>query len=325
MPKSTSTKPELNPAFNYDSEDEIGAFSDSEEIDVDAIYQSGGEGEDGDEVTSDAENSESGIESDEENLDLDVDFDLPSDADADDAEDEDEADQDVDDDDDDDNGNDETGIDDEENANDDDLADNSESGFEPESKSCHLKNLNKDFFVLEEDDSSLYGKKNWVTVDSDKRVSDNILTFYEFVRLIGIRAQQFNFGAEPLVDGIEGMHSAKMAYLEVISKMTPCIIRRKLPGKRYEEWKLDELHIIHTISDDFFVPENFDIDALMKYASSTITELTDVYPQKPKIISSMKKLNTNKTDRSDTTTKKPVAKNTQRRVAIAKKVPRSGK
>ena len=140
-------------------------------------------------------------------------------------------------------------------------------GYTGETKQCHLKNLNKDFIVLDEDDSNMYGKMEYKRIADEDRESDNIMTYYEMVRVIGTRAQQFNFEAPPLVKGLSGLHVAKMAYIELIAKMTPYIIRRHLPGKKYEEWRIDELDIIHKITDDFFVPENFDWDALMKQAA----------------------------------------------------------
>lgn len=134
--------------------------------------------------------------------------------------------------------------------------------FVGESKVCYMKNLDKDFIVLDEDDSNMYGKLEYKWVAPEDRESDPIMTYYEMVRIIGTRAQQFNFGALPLVKGVDGLHPAKMAYLELIAKMTPYIIRRRLPGKRYEEWRVDELDIIHKIKDEFFVPENFDLKTL---------------------------------------------------------------
>lgn len=151
-----------------------------------------------------------------------------------------------------------------------------------ETKICHMKNLNKDFLVLDEDDSNMYGKMEYKKISKGDRQTDPIMTYYEMVRIIGTRAQQFNYGAEPLVNGLEGMHPAKMAYIELIAKMTPYIIRRHLPGKLYEDWFLDELEIIHTISDDFFVPGNFDWETLMKYANKLNEMETSVSKTKSK-------------------------------------------
>lgn len=134
-----------------------------------------------------------------------------------------------------------------------------EEGEEEEIKKvCYAKNLNKDFIVLDEDDSNIYEKMEYVKIDNEFRITDPVMTYYEMVRVLGTRAQQFNLGSEPLVKGIEHLHPAKMAYIELITKMTPYIIRRHLPGKKYEDWKIEELEIIHEITDNFFIPENFD-------------------------------------------------------------------
>lgn len=135
-----------------------------------------------------------------------------------------------------------------------------------ETKACYIKKLNKDFIVLDDDDSNIYGKIEHKKISDEDRITDPSMTYYEMVRIIGTRAQQFNFGAQPLVKGLDGLHPAKMAYLELSAKMTPFIIRRLLPSKKYEDWRIDELEIIHKISDKFFVPDNFDYDSLMKQA-----------------------------------------------------------
>lgn len=132
-----------------------------------------------------------------------------------------------------------------------------------ESKQCHIKDLNKDNIVLDEDDSNMYGKMAFTKIPNENRETDPYMTYYEMVRIIGTRAQQFNFGAKPLVKGLDGLPPQKKAYVELIAKMTPFIIKRHLPGKKYEEWRIDELELVHEISDNFFVPENFDYDALM--------------------------------------------------------------
>lgn len=136
-----------------------------------------------------------------------------------------------------------------------------------ESKVCYAKNLDKDFLVLDEDDSHMYGKMEYKKVADADRISDENLTYYEMVRIIGTRAQQFNYGAPPLCKNLDNMHPAKMAYVELKLKMTPYIIRRHLPGKKYEEWRIDELEQIHEITDDFFVPGNIDWNLLVTEAN----------------------------------------------------------
>lgn len=138
------------------------------------------------------------------------------------------------------------------------------TSYKQETKQCHLKNLNKDLFIAaDEDDSTRYAKMQYKKVPDNERESDPIITYYEMVRIIGIRAQQFNLGAEPLIKGVDGLSSSKIAYLELMAKQTPFIIRRHLPGKRYEEWLIKELDNIHKITDDFYVPDNFDINTII--------------------------------------------------------------
>lgn len=129
-----------------------------------------------------------------------------------------------------------------------------------ESKACHYKNLDVDI-ILDEDDSNTYIKIQPMRIPDDERETGNIMTYYEMTRVIGTRAQQFNFSAPPLLEGIEGLHPAKMAYLELLRGMTPYIIRRHLPGKKYEDWKVSELVLIHEIKDNYFVPENFTFES----------------------------------------------------------------
>lgn len=130
------------------------------------------------------------------------------------------------------------------------------------SKQCYMKNLNKDFIALDEDDSGIYSKIEYKKIPDNERETDPILTYYEIVRILGTRAQQFNYGAKPLIKGVEGMHPAKMAFVELTAKMTPFIVRRHLPGKKYEDWRIDELGMIHTITEELFVPDNFNWDSI---------------------------------------------------------------
>jgi DNA-directed RNA polymerase subunit K/omega len=258
--KSTHTKnisSKSPPKKHYVSDDDIEEFIESEEI-----SQSGGDTEnesDTDNTTFDTDPDDEEHPGEEDKYDPINDIDEPEDPDeesdagkeTEEEEDEgEEIDKDV----------------DEKEGDDGEFVGEEDGYTAPESKTCHMKNLNKDFIVLDEDDSNMYGKMEYKRIADVDRESDNIMTYYEMVRIIGTRAQQFNFGAEPLVRGLDGMHPAKMAYIELVAKMIPFIIRRHLPGKKYEEWRVDELEIVHQITDDFFVPEKFDWDALMTNA-----------------------------------------------------------
>ena len=128
---------------------------------------------------------------------------------------------------------------------------------------CHLKEFDETS-VIADDDSYIFSKLEYRKVPDDERQTDPVMTFYELVRVLGTRAQQFNLSAKPLVKGLENMTPARMAYVELLEKKNVFIIRRNLPGKLYEDWRTDELEIIHEINDDFFIPEGFDIKKYYK-------------------------------------------------------------
>ena len=127
---------------------------------------------------------------------------------------------------------------------------------------CHMKNLYSDIFV--DEDADIYGKMVYTQTPMNDRETDAIMTYYEMVRIIGTRAQQINLGSKPLLTGLDGLVSVKVAYVELLAKKNPFIIRRHLPGKKYEDWRTDELEMIHEITDDFFLPENFSLTESIK-------------------------------------------------------------
>lgn len=104
-------------------------------------------------------------------------------------------------------------------------------------------------------------------VPASQRQTKNTMTRYEMVRILGVRSQQFAQGAPPLIDGVQGLTPSRMAYLELLARKTPFIIRRPLPHKKYELWRVDELELHHVVEDPFFVPENFDREAFLKSIS----------------------------------------------------------
>ena len=140
-----------------------------------------------------------------------------------------------------------------------------DDSYIPESKTCYKKDLNKDFLIeYDDDDTDIYAIQEPTIVPDNERVSDPVMTYYEAVRLLGVRAKLIDLGAEPMISGLEGMHSSQIAYLELITKTMPIKIKRRLPGRRYEIWNIEELELYHVIKDSFYVPGNFDYDELMK-------------------------------------------------------------
>ena len=59
----------------------------------------------------------------------------------------------------------------------------------------------------------------------------NILNKYEKARMIGIRAQQIQSGAKPLVDIGDERDPIKMALMEMDQKVIPFLVKRNIPGK----------------------------------------------------------------------------------------------
>jgi DNA-directed RNA polymerase subunit K/omega len=86
---------------------------------------------------------------------------------------------------------------------------------------------------------------NQVIIPKEERISINRMTKYEFVRLLGTRTKQLAMGAKPMIKNIKGLSSKEIAILELKHNTTPLVIKRPLPNKKYEIWKIDELHKDH--------------------------------------------------------------------------------
>ena len=72
-----------------------------------------------------------------------------------------------------------------------------------------------------------------------------ILTKYERTRILGQRAAQLNSGAQPLVPVPTGvLQGYVIAELELKSKKIPFIIRRPLPNRGSEYWRVSDLELL---------------------------------------------------------------------------------
>ncbi len=90
---------------------------------------------------------------------------------------------------------------------------------------------------------------NYTTVITEptKRTSKNMMTRYEFVRIIGERVVQLTKGAKPLIK--QSKLSEELSYQEIAieelkTNMIPFKIRRFVKD-HYEIWKIDELNKKH--------------------------------------------------------------------------------
>lgn len=72
-----------------------------------------------------------------------------------------------------------------------------------------------------------------------------ILTKYEKAKIIGIRAQQINSGAEPFIPVDSNMiDGLTIANEELMKRKIPFIIRRPMPNGASEYWNINDLEII---------------------------------------------------------------------------------
>ena len=78
-----------------------------------------------------------------------------------------------------------------------------------------------------------------------ERVTPNFLTKYEKARIIGTRALQISRNSPVLVDlGKDDTDPILIAEKELAERKIPFIIRRYLPDGSFEDWRINELHIL---------------------------------------------------------------------------------
>lgn len=156
---------------------------------------------------------------------------------------------------------------DDQDINDDD-GDNDEIVEDPEgeidTEKCSNKKASKDSTILQynNDNSHMFGNLKWTELKGNDRITEKVLYYYELTRILGERSQMLIRGAEPLIEldsTTENLDPPKIANLEIINKKLPFVIRRYLPGKKYEDVQLDELELVHTITDEFFVDPDIKI------------------------------------------------------------------
>jgi len=87
--------------------------------------------------------------------------------------------------------------------------------------------------------------KQTLQIPDNERISRNILTKYEMVRLLGTRAKQISDGSKVFVKYDGAKSAMELAELELKYKMIPLKIKRPMPNGKYEIWKISELEIIN--------------------------------------------------------------------------------
>ena len=86
------------------------------------------------------------------------------------------------------------------------------------------------------------GKKGFTKTQDSERITSSFLTKYERARILGTRALQLSKNAPSMVVPQPGETDPyKLAERELAERKIPFIIRRYLPDRTYEDWKLSEL------------------------------------------------------------------------------------
>lgn len=80
-------------------------------------------------------------------------------------------------------------------------------------------------------------------INKSTRKMSPFITIYEKMRLIGIRAEQISTGAPVFTDVGELDNPIEIAKKELAEGKTPLIVRRRINGGDYEDWRLTDLII----------------------------------------------------------------------------------
>lgn len=130
-------------------------------------------------------------------------------------------------------------LDDLDNLNDSDDLDNSDDSDNSDDLDDSKSELLNYQSQIDQDDNKNTLKK----VPNEKRITNPVLTKYEFNRIYGLRLKHITSGSKLLISVSDKLSIEKQVQKEIYEKKTPFIIRRNLPNNYYEEWKLNELFI----------------------------------------------------------------------------------
>lgn len=84
------------------------------------------------------------------------------------------------------------------------------------------------------------------TYDPSKNKTSNILTKYEKVKILGLRAEQIQRGSTVYIDmaTVPVFNALVIAKLELNQNKLPFMISRKMPNGENEYWKLEDMIIL---------------------------------------------------------------------------------
>lgn len=101
--------------------------------------------------------------------------------------------------------------------------------------------IDKDDEDYEDDDDNYTGANIFVLPED--RITSNLMTKYERVRLLSTRTVQLEGGAKPMIKNTENLNAKQIARLELQHKKIPIKIIRPLPNGKKEMWSVSELII----------------------------------------------------------------------------------
>lgn len=92
----------------------------------------------------------------------------------------------------------------------------------------------------ESDEEDIIVKDQLNRIPDNQRTTYNRLTKYEKTRILTVRIEQLAIGSPPMIDP-KNMNIREIALEELKQRKIPLIIRRKVKGNKFEQWKLSEL------------------------------------------------------------------------------------
>lgn len=101
-------------------------------------------------------------------------------------------------------------------------------------------NLDLGECVIDDNDDVLLAE--YIEVLKEDRRTMPTLTKFERVKIIGKRTTQLSEGAPPLIKNVNNKSPLEIATIELQMKMIPFKIKRYLPNRTYEIWKISELN-----------------------------------------------------------------------------------
>jgi len=117
---------------------------------------------------------------------------------------------------------------------------------EPENPECLLLDeITNDNLLLDEIETDIIEENGVECLSKENRISNNRLTKYEMVRILGERTKELTMGAKPFVKNYKTLTYENIAIEEFKRNMIPFKIKRPLPCGKYEIWTLDELYKEH--------------------------------------------------------------------------------